>query len=259
MHPCCCKWHYFIVSFLWKSNSLLYTYIYHIFFSFFGYAGSSLLLRLFSRCSDFSLWWLLLLWNTGSRAHGLCSCGLWAGAHSIVVVHSLSCSMVCRIFLGQGSNLRLLHWQLDSLRPGKPLPHLVYPFICQWASMLFHGETKVTWVPLSNVMSPCLTTLWAKLGHCPFLNQSLPLREDHTLADLGLDFRINHWCVGCNIVGFYQSGSSLFLLPWSVNASSGFWMVERRWEGCWRNNRNCFAIHLMAPSILFLPLHNCFE
>ena len=29
---------------------------------------------------------------------------------SVVVVHKLSCSMVCRIFLIQGSNLYLLHW-----------------------------------------------------------------------------------------------------------------------------------------------------
>ena len=38
-------------------------------------------------CMDFSLWWLLLLWSTGS----------------VVVVCRLSCSMACRIFPDQGS------------------------------------------------------------------------------------------------------------------------------------------------------------
>ena len=38
---------------------------------------------------------------------------------SIAVVHRLSCSMSCGIFLDQGSNLCLLHLQVDSL----PLSH----------------------------------------------------------------------------------------------------------------------------------------
>ena len=36
-----------------------------------------------------------------------------------VVVHGLSCSKMCGIFPDQGSNLCLLHWQVDSL----PLSH----------------------------------------------------------------------------------------------------------------------------------------
>ena len=40
--------------------------------------------------------------------------GLWSTG-LIVVVHELSCSMACGIFLDQGSNLCLLHWQVDSL------------------------------------------------------------------------------------------------------------------------------------------------
>ena len=31
------------------------------------------------------------------------------------MVHRLSCSMACGIFLGLGLNLCLLHWQVDSL------------------------------------------------------------------------------------------------------------------------------------------------
>ena len=38
---------------------------------------------------------------------------------SIVVVHRLSCSTACGIFLDQGPNPHLLHWQADSL----PLSH----------------------------------------------------------------------------------------------------------------------------------------
>ena len=34
---------------------------------------------------------------------------------SVFVVHGLSYSTVCGIFLDQGSNLCLLHWQADSL------------------------------------------------------------------------------------------------------------------------------------------------
>ena len=79
---------------------------------------------------SFSLRWLLLLGTMGSRAHRLQSFGhmdsvvvapgLWSTG-SIVVVHGLiSCSAACVIFLDQGSNPCLLHWQTDSL-PSEPL------------------------------------------------------------------------------------------------------------------------------------------
>ena len=75
------------------------------------------------RCTGFSLWWLLLLQSTGSRAcrfqqlwhmgsvvvtRGLQSTG------SVVVAHRLSGSAACGIFLDQGSNPGLLRWQVDS-------------------------------------------------------------------------------------------------------------------------------------------------
>ena len=48
------------------------------------------------------------------------SCGSWSLEHSSIVgVHGLSCSEACGIFLDQGSNPCLLHWQVDSL----PLSH----------------------------------------------------------------------------------------------------------------------------------------
>ena len=86
--------------------------------------------RLSSSSSSFSFQWLLLLWTMASRvqasvvaAHRLSSCGFLAlkarNRGSVVVVHGLRCSPACRVFLDQGSNLFLLHWQADSL----PLSH----------------------------------------------------------------------------------------------------------------------------------------
>ena len=57
---------------------------------------------------DFSLRWLLL-WGTGSEACKVSSCRLQSTG-SVVVVHGLS-----GIFLDQGLNPCLLHWQADSL------------------------------------------------------------------------------------------------------------------------------------------------
>ena len=44
---------------------------------------------------------------------------------SVVVVEGLSCITACEIFLDQGLNLCLLHWQVDSL----PLSHQGSPII----------------------------------------------------------------------------------------------------------------------------------
>ena len=86
------------------------------------------MLRLFSRCSEwgyslvavwgFSLWCLLSLWSTGSRARGLDSCSSWALDYKLNSCGA-RCSAACGIFLDQGSNPCLLHWQADSL----PLSH----------------------------------------------------------------------------------------------------------------------------------------
>ena len=48
-------------------------------------------------------------------ARELSSCGLRALERRLSsVVHRLSCSAACGIFLDQGSNLCPLHWQVDS-------------------------------------------------------------------------------------------------------------------------------------------------
>ena len=79
---------------------------------------------LVAQCTRFSLWWLLL-WSTSSRCTGfsrcgLSSCGSWILEHRLSsVAHRLSFSEACEVFLDQGLNPSLLHWQADSL----PLSH----------------------------------------------------------------------------------------------------------------------------------------
>ena len=49
--------------------------------------------------------------------HGPSSFDSQALGTDSIVVHGLSCSGACGIFMDQGSNLCLLHWQADSLPP----------------------------------------------------------------------------------------------------------------------------------------------
>ena len=66
------------------------------------------------------LWWAGLLFRAVRASHcGGFSCGARAPGLSgfsdwEVWVPGLSCSTVCRVFLDQGLNLWLLHWQVDS-------------------------------------------------------------------------------------------------------------------------------------------------
>ena len=117
-----------------------------------AYAGSSCFRGLLSSCgAGLSLRWLLLLWRMGSRAHGLqwllrtgsgaAACGLW-GTGSIVVSHGLSCPSARGIFLGQGSNPRLLHWQMNSL----PLSHQGSP-----AQSLNHWTIREVPIPILSL------------------------------------------------------------------------------------------------------------
>ena len=125
------------IIFVFRVCRLLYVYKYiythmHIYIILFIYGcARSLLLHGFSQvlCQaavnggyslvavvGFSLWWLLLLWSTGSRAHRLQQL---QHVGSIVVAHGLSCSATCGIFPNQGLNLCLLHCQADC----QPLDH----------------------------------------------------------------------------------------------------------------------------------------
>ena len=100
----------------------------------FGSAGSSLLHNLFSSGNEqgllaavhagFSVQWLLLLQSAGSRNRLR---QLWLPGRG--------CSEACGIFVDQGSNLCLLHWQVDSL----PLRHQESPplLVPNWSIYLF--------------------------------------------------------------------------------------------------------------------------
>ena len=94
--------------------------------------------------AGFSLWWLFLLWSTGSRMHGfqelqhvgsVVTVPRLQHTGSRAVVQQLNCCKTCRIFPSQGSKPCLLHWQVDSL----PLshqgssPHKLLFFMCNFA------------------------------------------------------------------------------------------------------------------------------
>ena len=68
--------------------------------------GCAVVVTQVSHCSGISCW--------GSQEAG-----------SVLVAGRLSCSSVCGIFLDQGSNPCLLHWQVDFFTepPGKPLDY----------------------------------------------------------------------------------------------------------------------------------------
>ena len=58
------------------------------------------------------------VWASVVAACRLSSCGSWVLEHRLNNCGPwLSCSTACEIFLHQGSNLCLLHWQADSLPP----------------------------------------------------------------------------------------------------------------------------------------------
>ena len=67
------------LSFSFKINLFIYFWLHWVFIAA---CGLSLVVvcGVFSslRCMGFSLWWLLLLWSTGSRHTGFSSCGTWA-------------------------------------------------------------------------------------------------------------------------------------------------------------------------------------
>jgi len=110
-----------IASKTWQWIKLLSTSMYKCFFCFGGrvcfcfclfWVFAAVQVFLLLRCMAFSLWWLFLVWSTGS----------------IVVAHGLSCPTSCGIFPDPGLKLCLLHWQADSL----PLSHqgsTVYKFL----------------------------------------------------------------------------------------------------------------------------------
>ena len=73
---------FLIGSFLWTASNL---FIYYLFTAALGLGAAHRLSLVVAsgvysllRCTRFSLWWLLLLWSTGSRVWGFRSCDTWA-------------------------------------------------------------------------------------------------------------------------------------------------------------------------------------
>ena len=105
---------------------------------------------LFSSCRGFatlqrtgcSLWWSLRLLSTGRGARGLEAevPALW-GAGSAAVAHGVCCSTARGIFLDQGSNPCLLHWQVDS----SPLSHHGSPVV-----FYVWRKYSLTWIYLEK-------------------------------------------------------------------------------------------------------------
>ena len=114
--------------------------------SYFGFAGSSLLLGLFSSCSTQGLLSVCSVW--ASHCGGFSCCRAQALGHvgfsavaprlqstgSIVKAHCLSCSAAYETFPDQGSNPRLLRWQMDPL----PQSQQGSPEVCFSTSLSMH-------------------------------------------------------------------------------------------------------------------------
>ena len=124
-----------------------------------------LLHGLFSSCSEQKL---LSSWGVWASHCGGCSYwGAWApvvvgpgleSIGSVAVVHRLSCSEACGIFPDRGSNLCLLHWQIDSL----PLSHWGRPLL-RFYRITFYLALSVFWplrTPLFRVMIFILLGVW---------------------------------------------------------------------------------------------------
>ena len=117
---------------------VIYLFIIILFIYFFGCTGSLLLLGLFSSCSEWGL-----LSTGGARASHFCRfscCGAQASEHG------LSCSKACGIFLDQGLNPCLLHWQADSL----PLSYHGSPCFVQLLSSYYSWYILDGRIPFSE-------------------------------------------------------------------------------------------------------------
>ena len=132
-----------IGSFESKPDKVLlhFFFVFIILCIYFGCSGSSLLQRLFSSCDELGL--LFRGSVQASHCRGFSCCGAWAlgqvgfsNCSSQALEHrlnscghGLNCSSACGIFLAQGSNPCLLHWQVDSFpltHQGSPCPIAFY-------------------------------------------------------------------------------------------------------------------------------------
>ena len=91
----------------------------------------------------------VLLWSTGS----------------IVVVHRLSCSTTCGIFLDQGQNPCLRHWQVDSL----PLSHQGTSLVCLFNFLKFYIGIQLIY----NVVLVSVIQVYIDFYQIPFPSKFL--------------------------------------------------------------------------------------
>ena len=106
------------------------------------------------QCEGFSLPWVLLLRNPGSRpsgfrssAHELNGCGSWALEHRRNSCAWIRCSTACGILPNQVANSCLLHWQADYIPPShQGSPGSPEFFLYQRLELFYEpsGNTQVT-------------------------------------------------------------------------------------------------------------------
>ena len=105
-----------------SSNWALHFKVYLVIYFVFGCAGSLLVHGLFCSCGEVGLLSSCGAWALGHVGFSSVAPGLWSTG-SVVDKHRLSCSKAYGIFLDQGLNPCLLHWQAGSL----PLIHQQSP------------------------------------------------------------------------------------------------------------------------------------
>ena len=141
-----------------------------VYFFIFGWARIFVTTQAFSSCDKRRLFSGCSAWD--SPCGGFSSCGTQTLGlmGSVVVVHRLTCHLARGIFLGQGSNLCLLYWQVDSL----PLKHQGSPFsmICsQGLFVLLLGSILAisTFCGTVEMWTQLLRSAEAKAATCPAL------------------------------------------------------------------------------------------
>ena len=128
-----------------SNGTLCYQLLFFFNLFIFGCAGASVLHGPFSKGNKQRLLFIAQASHCGGfsccRAQalghvGFSSCSVWAqqlrfpgpGAQA----HRVSCSMACGIFLDQGSNPCILHWQVDSLplsHQGSPITIFLFQYL----------------------------------------------------------------------------------------------------------------------------------
>ena len=163
--------------------------------------------------------WASVVGGCRAPEHRCSSCGCRApDTGAVVVAHGLSCSAACGIFLDQGSNTCLLHWQAVSL----PLSHQGSPAV---NLLNFVGEDMHR---CNFRLCPCATTLreyWAENDKTPRMS---PMVRCSLFGSKALDLHVLvQWVLNwhrCWDIGLLSAGSAspscldTFLERWGQGA-----------------------------------------